>query len=148
VPGRAETWRVQATDQRGNISPWVAWPVATTKLLQESSPSILWTGTWRRATNAADSGGATRYATAKGARAQLQVRARALAWIGPRRPGGGKAEVWVDGVRRAIVDTDAASVQHRAVLFRMAWSTMGSHRIEIRAQGGGRIDVDAFVIVG
>ncbi len=148
VPGRAETWRVQATDHRGNASPWVAWPSVTTKLLQERSPSIHWTGTWHGATNVADSGRATRYTTAKGARASLQVRARAIAWIGTRRPGGGRVEVWIDGVKRTVVDTNAPTTHHRVVLFQMAWGALGSHRIELRALGGGRVDLDAFVIVG
>jgi hypothetical protein len=48
VPGRAESWRVQATDRRGNASSWAAWATVTARMRQETSSAIAWTGSWRR----------------------------------------------------------------------------------------------------
>ena len=146
-PGRVEAWRVRATDLRGNVSPWAAWPEVEATVRQETASSIAWSGTWKRGTDRADSGGATRWTGGAGRRASVEVRARAVAGVGGRDEDGGRAEVWVDGVHVATVDTDAAAGQHRAVLFRTAWADKGLHRIELRTLGGGRVDVDAFVIV-
>jgi hypothetical protein len=147
TPRDAEALRVRATDGRGNSSSWTPWPEVEAVIRQESWSGVDWSGTWKRGESKGDSGGATRWTSASGRRATIEVKARAIAWVGHRQPDGGRAEVWVDGVKVATIDTDAGALQRRAILFRVAWTDRAIHTVQVRTLGGGRVDVDAFVIV-
>lgn len=65
-------------------------------------------------------------------------------------------DVYVDGMKEAIVDLCSAAVDPRqVVVFRNAFAASGSHTVEVRVMGaksasasGTRVDVDAFVSVG
>ena len=48
----------------------------------------------------------------------------------------------------ATVDLHAASRSDRQIVFATSLATGGPHTIEIRPLGDGRVDVDAFVVLG
>ncbi len=65
---------------------------------------------------------------------------------------GGKATVWVDGVKAKTVDLYSPKAQPRRVVFTKTWASSGNHTLEVRVLGtkraastGKRVDVDAFV---
>jgi hypothetical protein len=45
------------------------------------------------------------------------------------------------------VDLDASSVRYRQLVFRRHFTERGSHVLEIRPLGDGRVDVDAFIVL-
>jgi spore germination protein YaaH len=147
----ASTWRIRvtATDFAGNSCvPAVSTPFAA-QVTQESTASVKYTGTWRKAKSTASSGGATRYATARGATATLTFTGRAVAWVAPLGATFGKAKVFVDGVVVATIDLRSAT-QSRMLVFARTWTTSGKHTIKIKVlgtSGRARVDLDAFVVL-
>jgi hypothetical protein len=76
-----------------------------------------------------------------------------VAWIAPKGPDGGKAQVYVDGVLVKTVDLYNSSDKPRLAVFAQAVAA-GSHTVEVRALGtknssstGTRVDVDAFFVL-
>ena len=70
-----------------------------------------------------------------------------MAWVAAKGRHGGRAAVYVDGVLRGTVDLGAAKDRVRRVVFRATWSTAGSHTIQVRPLGDGRVVVDAFEVL-
>jgi hypothetical protein len=94
------------------------------------------------------SGGTTTYATASGARARTTFSGRAIALVAPVGPTRGSAKIYVDGVYAATVSFKASAGKSRVVMYTRTFTTFGRHTIEVRLTGTGRVDVDAFVILG
>jgi hypothetical protein len=59
----------------------------------------------------------------------------------------GSAAVYVDGVSRGTISFRASSGMSRLVRFATLFPTLGTHTIELRPTGNGRVDLDAFVIL-
>jgi hypothetical protein len=59
-------------------------------------------------------------------------------------PGRGTANVYIDDVYRETINAYAPQTRRQVI---RTWTVpYGIHRIEIRAQGGGNFDVDAFAV--
>lgn len=151
-PGRGYTFRVRATDGAGNTSDWSYGPRFTVDAQQEDGAAVMYTGAWTQQSATSAYGGATRYATAAGARASFGFTGRDVAWVAPKGPDKGKAEIWLDGAKAATVDLYAASAQPRRAVFTKTFASSGSHTLEVRVLGtkrtsssGTRVDADAFV---
>jgi len=148
-----QSFRVKALDEQGDWSPWRA-VTRVMRLTQETggSPSVRYTGTWNVGARGEYSGGGIRHASSVGRKASLRVTdATDLAWVTTRGPDRGKAEVWVDGVRKKIIDLYAPSLAYRQVVHATSFASAGTHRIEVRVLGtrnpssdGTRVDIDAF----
>jgi hypothetical protein len=148
-----QTFRVRAQDEQGNWSGWRS-VSGVLKLRQETatSPAITFTGSWGTSVGSGFSGGGARFASATGRVAKLRVeRVTDLAWVSTKGPDRGKAEVWIDGVRKKTIDLYAAERTYQQVVYAVAFSSAGTHRIEIRPTGtkhsastGTRVDIDAF----
>lgn len=148
-----QTFRVKAQDEQGNWSAWRS-VSGVLKLRQENaaSPAITFTGSWGSSVGSGYSGGGARYASAAGAKAALRVqRVTDLAWVATKGPDRGKAEVWIDGVKKKTVDLYASVRADQQVVYAVSFASPGTHRIEIRPTGtkhsassGSRVDIDAF----
>ena len=123
----------RATSARGSRHPR-----GIPGLTQNSSTSLAYTGSWATSSNASNSGGSVKRASAAGSERQLHVQrprdlprhdARAR-----RRPG----QVWVDGVLASTVDTYAAATTYRQVVFGKSWSSYASHTIKLVVVGTAR----------
>ena len=74
----------------------------------------------------------------------------AIALVGSKGPGRGKARVYVDGVLAKTVDFYRSTAVHRQVVFTRSWATAGPHTLKVvvlGTTGRPRVDVDAFVVV-
>jgi Zn-dependent metalloprotease len=148
-----QTFRVKAQDEQGNWSAWRS-VSGVLKLRQENttSPAITYIGSWGTSSGSGFSGGGARFASAAGRVAKLRVeRVTDLAWVTTKGPDRGKAEVWIDGVKKKKIDLYAAERTHQQVVYAISFSSAGTHRIEIRPTGtkhsastGTRVDIDAF----
>lgn len=144
--GHTYAWRIRATDARGNRSAWSEWPVTAPRVRQETASTLTWTGRWRTVTASGASAGTSRWTSGAGRRVSTDFTGAAVAWVGRRQPGGGSADVWIDGSRVGTVDTGGAGT-YRVILFRSSWASPGRHRLELRTVGDGPVDVDAVVVL-
>lgn len=151
--GTTYRFRVRGQDVAGNWSAWTEGPSSVNRGYNQGHSSVTYpTGAWTRLDNSAAYAGDLKYATADGARARFAFTGREVAWVAPKGPNRGKAEVWVDGTRATTVDLYSSTTQQRAVVFRQAWATSGSHVVVVVLTGtknssstSTRVDVDAFV---
>ena len=146
-PGHAYRYQVRARDGVGNWSAWAAGPSTTTALLQERAAVVRYIGTWTKVLYKYASGGSTTYAKSLGARVGTTLSARGVAIVAPVGPTRGSARVYVDGLYRTTINFRATSGRSRMVMYSTTFATPGSHTIEMRLTGSGRVDVDAFVIL-
>jgi hypothetical protein len=127
----------------GRYGPWVR-PLA----YQGTSSAIVNYKTWSTQTSSVYLGGSTRYATAAGSRATFTFSGRAVAIVSTKARTRGKAEVWVDGVKKATIDMYSSTTRYRQVVWETSWTTVGTHTVQFRVLGTSgrpRVDVDAFL---
>jgi hypothetical protein len=159
APGTtAYSFRVRAQDRAGNFSPYRAASSFTLSAYQETSSGISYAGSWTGAVATGAYGGSVKYSRAAGAKARFTFTGSRMAWISAMNTDRGIAEVYdVDPVSGAAtkvgtVDLYAGSYKPARVVFARAWSSGGTHVIEVRVLGtknvsstDTRVDVDAFV---
>ena len=146
--GTTARFRVRATDGAANQGAFVEWDSIHVRRPQERSGAIDWKGVVGPGRRRPLLG---RPLAAHGSdRATGDVRVhRRLDRLGQPAcpPTAGRARVWLDGIRVATVDLQAASRSYRRIVFATAIATDGPHTLEIRPLGDGRVDVDAFVVL-
>jgi hypothetical protein len=145
--GSSYRYRVRARDAAGNTGPYAYWATVTPRRYQESAANVQYTNTWSRAVDTNLSGGASRYTGSTSRRVAFTFTGREVAWVATRRTTGGTAQVRIDGVAIGTVDLDAAATGYRRLVFRRGFSSKGTHTIEIRPTGDGRVEADAFVVL-
>ena len=138
----------RATDKAGNLSGNTAGGTFTLSSFSETHSRITYSGTWRKTSSSAYWGGASKYASARGAKATFTFTGTSFAWVGRKGPGRGKAEILVNGSKVATVDLYASSYQNYRVVWSGSWSTAAKRTITIRVLGTSgrpRVDLDALV---
>jgi hypothetical protein len=138
---------IAVRDGAAVLGPRAAWPPLTPARHQETSSLARYTGAWRTAEGPSLSGGTVAFTRGPGARVVVRFTGRDIAWVATRTPASGRAEVRLDGESIGVVDLRADEVQYRRIVFRHHLAELGSHRLEIRALGDGRVDVDAFLVL-
>ena len=154
IPGRLYSFRVRARDRAGNVGAW-ATSRARVAAVQETSPAVHYSRSgWKRQALRSAYGGSLKYASRRGAAVRFTFTGKRIAWIAPRAYNRGKAVVWLDGRRVAIVDLYSASAKARLMVFTKAVPPSRSHTLVVRALGtkapasrGTRVDVDAFLVL-
>lgn len=151
LPGHSYRYRVRATDDNGNRSVWKYGTRFAVEAHQETGAGITYAGTWKSQSVASAYGGTLRYASSAGSTAELAFTGRDVAWVAPKGPTRGKAEVYLDDRKVAKVDLFSATAQARRVVFTTKGldpSTGHTLRIEtLGTAGRPRVDVDAFVVL-
>jgi hypothetical protein len=123
--------------------------------VQESDDRIALIGTWVHHPSSAFSGGAYAYSYTKGSTLTLLMRGTAVTIFGPRGPSYGKAEVFVDGDSRGVVDLYQGTYDLGATIFTTAGLADGIHTVTLKILGtasasssGKAIVVDAIDVTG
>jgi subtilisin family serine protease len=143
--GHAYRYRVRARDTSGTWSAWATGNSYTATLVEDSSRSVGYRGTWVPIRYARASGGNAHYAVARGASAKVTFVGRAVGFIAPVGPTRGSARIYWDGVYRTTISFKAPKGSSRLVMYSIGSATLGTHTLEVRLVGNGRVDVDAFV---
>ena len=144
--GRSYRYRVRATDRQGNVSSWVYGPTFTPGRLQNTSSRVTYSGAWTTKSSAGALGGSHRYSSSPSAAASITRTVRDVAVVATRTSGSGSAQVWVDGVLATTINLRSTSTTYRQLVFSRHFPTLGSHKLEIRPIGGGRVYLDAFLV--
>lgn len=120
---------------------------------EETRPVVTWSGAWSKNALPANSGGGARLTMEAGAEATFTFTGSPVTWIGYRDEWCGLAEVFLDGVLRATVDTYATPAAAQATLYKLDVPGAGRHTLTIRAKGthaarsaGAWVWVDAFLV--
>ncbi len=71
---------------------------------------------------------------------------RDVAWIATKTTASGTAQVWIDGVLAATINLHVSSNGYHRLIFHRHFSSLGTHTIEIRPIGGGRVYLDALAL--
>ena len=123
----------------------------TAHRVEETDPSVQYTGSWIPQSRADLSGGSVVESNDPSGTATLTFTGTGISWIGFRGPWAGIAQVYLDGVLKATVDTYAPAEQAQAVMYSASGLASGSHTIKIQVTGtysssstSGWILVDAF----
>ncbi len=139
-------FRVRATDRQGNVSSYVYGPTFKPARIQNTSSSVVYTGSWHTSSNSKALGGSHRYTGSTSAGARYTGSMRDVAWIATKTTASGSAQVWIDGVLAATVNLRVSSNGYHRLIFSRHFSSLGTHTIEIRPIGGGRVYLDAFTV--
>jgi subtilisin len=143
--GRIYRYRVRARDMVGNWSSWATGNSYTAGLVEDASKSVAYKGAWVAINYAGASGGNAHYSVSGGASAKVTFDGRAAGFIAPVGPTRGSAKIYWDGVYRTTISFKASTGRSRLIMYSIGSATSGTHTLEVRPAGNGRIDVDAFV---
>jgi hypothetical protein len=131
--------------------PTVAPPTATVARVEQNGAGVTYTGQWITNGGSANSGGSAVLAGAAGSKANLAFNGTGVSWIAYRDEWSGIANVYVDGVLKAAVDTYSSPGKAQAVAYTVSGLASGSHTLTIEVTGtrnpssaGAWVWVDAF----
>lgn len=118
--------------------------------IEESAPEVRASKGWKVAKHPDYTGAGARYATAEGAELSLAFDGTGAAIVGPKGPGRGRAEVFVDGERVGRFDAAADRFRPVQLLFSVDGLAPGPHVLTVRVAGtSGRpmVAVDRFLVL-
>jgi probable HAF family extracellular repeat protein len=94
--------------------------------------------------------GSTTWSEAAGASATLQFSGRRVWWAAPRGRARGRATVYIDGAKAAVVHLHAHRRTPREPVFQHSFHAIGLHTITVVVDGAphghARVDIDAFTV--
>ncbi|MFL5710820.1 MAG: Ig-like domain-containing protein [Chloroflexota bacterium] len=140
-------FRALATDKGGNVGSYAYGPTFKVVRYQNTSSSVHYAGSWKTSSSTSALGGSHRYTSTAGASVTYTGSLRNVAWIATRTSTSGSAQVWVDGTLMATINLRSSSTGYKRLVYHRDFSTLGTHRIEIRSIGGGRVYFDALTIL-
>lgn len=142
-------YRVRATDKAGNVGSWDYSSSVRPTRVSDGSTGLTYSAGWTTVADPTAYGGLAHESSEGGRSVSFTFSGRAIAWLGEIGPSFGKARVYVDGIL-TWVETGAVTDAPRRLLYRKAWSSVGTHTIRIVVNGtAGRptLSVDGFAIL-
>jgi len=140
---RTTQFGAQVYDCRGQLSSLAKGP-KTKATLDKQSKRKGYHGTWT-ATKAKKSLGGTEQVTKKKkAYVTYKVKARSIGWVATKGKDRGKAAVYVDGHKVAVVNLYAKKTTYAQQVFTKTFSKAGTHTIKIVNLSSKKVGVDAF----
>lgn len=134
----------------GSAVPAHATGVVTT--VEETSPTVQFTGDWHSSKSPSDSGGSIAFLYSTGS-VSMQFTGTSIALMIRTTPSSGISEVVIDQRAVATVDQYSAAVTYRQLAFESAALTPGTHSISVRRTGsrnpassGTNVVLDAFIV--
>ena len=103
--------------------------------VEESDPSVVYTGVWYTQRRSDLSGGSFVESPFPISTASLTFNGTGVSWIGFKAAWGGIAQVYLDGAPQAMVDTYAPTDQVQAVMYTATGLAPGLHTITIKVTG-------------
>jgi hypothetical protein len=144
--GRTYRFRVRGVDTFGNVGAWVTGPTLTAALVQQTSASIHYAGSWATATSSVYSAGSTRFTKAGGTSASYTFTGRSVALVSSFITGRGRVKLYIDGAYVTWIDLSTAPAMYRSIAWQRRWSASATHTFKVVAMDAARprIDLDAI----
>ena len=137
-----------------NGSPVLGGVSAGAGRVEESNPSLIYSGTWFSNAGPIQSGGRASLSMDKGSRVTVSFNGTGVSWIGYRDEWSGVANVYLDGVEKTQIDTYLSPARAQVTLYTITNLTSGPHTLTIESTGarsesskGSWVWVDSFDIV-
>src|SRR6185312_8507713 len=121
------------------------------RTIQEADARIAYSGAWARASFRDYLGGSARYSDRAGSKATLRFSGTAIAWIGPKGPTRGRANVYLNGRLVETVNTYASRFRPAQILFQATFSKPAIRTLSVVVLGTHQhptVAVDAFIVRG
>ena len=165
MPNQTRRWNYEFTyDDRGanvrqlrvidcannmTVSPVFAQP-RVDGLTEDSADTsqVIYGGAWATSKCLCFSGGTTHYSTVAGATASFSMSGSRVALVMEMAANRGSADVYVDGIKKATINTYSATTKHKMVVWESLVSTGMFHTIKVvndATAGHARIDVDGLL---
>jgi len=121
------------------------------RTIQEADARIAYSGAWARASFRDYLGGSARYSDRAGSKATLRFSGTAIAWIGPKGPTRGRANVYLNGRLVETVNTYASRFRPAQILYQATFSKPAIRTLSVVVLGTHQhptVAVDAFIVRG
>ena len=116
---------------------------------ENTSSSFHYKGSWKKVSSKRDSGGSSSVLKRKG-HVEITFRAAGVSLVAPKDKSSGKADVYLDGVKKARVDLYSKKSRRKQVVFTATGLTDAEHTLKVVRTGkkakksrGTKIQVDA-----
>lgn len=106
--------------------------------IEQDDAAVRYTGSWQTAANPAYSGGTAAFSTEVGDEVEFDFTGTAVRWIGFRGPNTGAAQILLDGVQVAVVNTASKQLQYQAALYAVTGLTQARHALVIKVKNPGK----------
>lgn len=120
-----------------------------TTVVEESDAAITYTKGWKRGFDLLASGFNSSKSSAAGSTATIAFLGTTVTWIGTTSFFGGKAEVFLDGVSKGVVDTYSRLPRGGVALYSASGLSVGKHTLQVKVLGkkslfslGTSVDLD------
>jgi hypothetical protein len=155
TPTATPTRPPTATPTNPPVGPTPTTPPAVGGHVEQTDPSVRFTGNWMTNTNAGHSGGSAALAMDAGSDATFTFTGTAVTWRGARDQWCGQADVYLDGVYKGRIDTYSASQLLQTPIWSASGLASGAHALRIVVTGtagpgssGAWVWVDSFDVAG
>jgi hypothetical protein len=122
--------------------------------VEDTNPSLTYSGRWYAKSDAIHSGGTAVLAMDAGFRLTLNFTGTGVSWTGYRDEWSGLARVYLDGEAKTTIDNYRSPSEARAVLYHVDGLAQGQHALTIEVTGtrnsnskGAWIWVDGFDVI-
>lgn len=129
-------YRVYAVDPSGFVSEGSAAIVVLDPMMtkvDDEETIVTFTGTWNRFENSAYWGGSVRRAQAAGSYVDIPFYGNRAVLVGSRSSSNGKANIYIDDVYLATIDTYSSTTQYQQELFVADQLEEGAHVMRVEA---------------
>ena len=116
----------------------------TSASLDKQSKRKGYHGSWKASKATKALGGTEQQTTKKGAYVSYKVKARSIGWVATTGSTRGKAAVYVDGKKVAVVNLHASKTHYAQQVFTKTFSKAGTHTIKIVNLSSKKIGIDGF----
>ena len=144
--GHSYVFRVRASDQFGDTSAWATGSSARLDVIQDTSPALIYSGTWTTRRVGSAFGGTTTGSSDGGSAVSLSFTASEVALVMPLEPSGGSAQLTVDSQFTSL-NLSATKTEPRQEVYLGTFGYVGAHSLQLQPFGNGQIDLDAIVIL-
>lgn len=103
--------------------------------VEQNGPGVTYTGTWSTNNGSFNSGGSAVMSTTAGSTATIAFNGTGVTWIGYQDQWSGIAQVSVDGVLKATVDTYASPNIAQSPVYSISGLSSGAHTMTITVTG-------------
>ena len=145
----AYSFRDQALDLFGNLSPWALGSTRILAVKQQNGSGVTYSGTWYTSSTTSALGGSIKYTTGKNS-VSYTFTGRGVSFVSRKGTNAGTFYVYIDGVKVATLSMYASTTSYRWVAYTKAWSNSASHTIKIvnaATSGHNRLYADAFLTI-